>query len=345
MMNKIDYIIELAKKNPKKIVLPEANDDRILEAAKEIKNQRIADVILLNHKAEAKLRKDFSGNLIVPAEHPKRDEMVRAFCGLNKHKGMTEENAKKILLENPLYFAAMMVHLGMADSFVAGATCPTRDVIRAAMQCLGINRSIGTVFGAFLIEVENRAYGADGLFIFADCAVIPLPTARQLVKIAISSGELLKRLFNTEPRIAFLTYSSHGSAEGESIDRAREALAEMREKKPDFIADGELQLDAAIIPDIQKRKAPGSPLEGKANILVFPSLDAGNITYKAIERLGNARAVGPILLGLNKPCSDLSRGCDVRDIIAAVALTSLLQKGTLHFGTVEKFAFYSDSHR
>lgn len=276
-MSKIEYIIELAKKNPKRIVLPETNDDRVREAVKEIKKNKIAE--------------------IVPIE-PLHEDALRS--------------------------AALMVQRGMTDGFVAGAVYMSKDVIKAAMQSLGIDRSIGVVFGAFLMEMENSTYGADGFFIFADCAVIPLPSAKQLARIAISSGDLLKRLFNIEPRIAFLTYSSKGSAEGESIDRAREAVAKTREKRPDFIVDGELQLDAAIMPDMQKRKASDSPLEGRANVLIFPSLDAGNITYKAVERLGNARAIGPALLGLNKPCSDLSRGCSTDDIIETVALTSVL---------------------
>lgn len=276
-MSKIEYIIEEAKKNPKRIVLPEANDDRVRRAAKEIKKNKIAEII--------------------PIE-PLHEDALRS--------------------------AALMVQRGMADSFVAGASHMTKDVIRAAIQCLGISRSIRVVSGVFLMEIENCTYGADGFFIFADCAVIPLPSANQLVKIAVSSGDLLKRLFNIKPRIAFLTYSSKGSAEGESIGRMREAAVKVKDKRPDFIVDGELQLDAAIIPDIQKRKAPDSSLEGKANVLIFPNLDAANITYKAVERLGRARAIGPVLLGLNKPSSDLSRGCSVDDIVGTVALVSVM---------------------
>lgn len=307
-MSRINYIIELAKKNPKRIILPETSDDRIIEAAKRIEKEGIANLVSI--------------------ESVDKEKIVQSFYELQKNRGMTEENARKIVLEDTLYLAAMMVRLGMADSFVAGAAHMTKDVIMAAMQCLGINRSTGTMFGAFLIEVENCPYGEDGFFIFADCAVIPIPSSKQLVRIAIASADLLKSLFNIEPRIAFLTYSSHGSAEGESIDRARAAVTKVREKRPDLAVDGELQLDAAIIPDIQRQKAPESPLEGKANVLIFPSLGAGNITYKAIERLGNAKAVGPALLGLNKPCSDLSRGCSVDDIVATVALTSVrVQRG------------------
>ena len=276
-MGKIEQIIERARKNPKRIVLPETDDERVIEAAKEIEAKKIAHLVSLES-----------------------------------------------LAESPLHSAATMVQRGMADGFVGGAAHMTKDVIRAAMQCLGINRSVGVVSGAFLMEIENCPYGEDGFFVFADCAVIPLPSPKKLARIAISSGDLLKNLFNIKPKIAFLTYSSHGSAEGESVDRARAAVPMVREKRPDFIVDGELQLDAAIIPDTQKRKAPNSPLKGEANVLIFPSLDAGNITYKAIERLGSAKAVGPTLLGLNKPCSDLSRGCSTEDIINTVALTAVL---------------------
>lgn len=301
-MSRIDYIIELAKKNPKKIVLPETDDERVVEAAKEIKREGIANLLSI--------------------ESADKEKMAQGLYGLQRHRGMTVESARKAI-DDPLYAAAMMVHLGMADSFVAGASRPTRDVIRAAIQCLGISRSIGMVFGLFLIEVKNCQYGEGGFFIFADCAVIPVPSAKQLARIALSSGEFMKSFFHIEPRIALLTYSSYGSAEGESIDRAREAVAKIREDKPDLLVDGELQFDAAVIPEIQRRKAPESPLKGRANILIFPSLDAGNITYKAVERLGNARAVGPALMGLNKPSSDLSRGCSVKDIVATVALTSV----------------------
>ena len=273
-MRRIEEIIGRAKRDPKRIVLPESGDERVKKAAKEIEKNKIAEIVPL--------------------------EPLDAY---------------------PLRSAAMMVKRGMADGFVAGAVYTSKDVIKTAIKCLGIDRSIGVVLGAFIMEMENCPYGSDGLFIFADCAVIPSPSTKQLARIAASSGDLLKELFNIEPKIAFLTYSSKGSAEGESVDRAREAVVKLKEKRPDLIADGELQLDAAMIPDIQKRKAPDSPLKGEVNVLIFPSLDAGNITYKAVERFGKAKAVGPILLGLNKPCCDLSRGCSADDIVGTVALT------------------------
>jgi len=283
-------------------VLPESDDERVSEAAKRIEEEGIAR--------------------LVSTDEADKEKIARSFCEINQSKGVTIDTARKALAD-PLYVAAMMVRLGTADSFVAGAAHTTREVIRTAMQCLGIDRAIGTVFGVFLVEIDSCPYGDNGFFIFADCAVIPTPSSKQLVRIGISSADLMDSLFKIMPSIAFLTYSSSGSADGESIDRARDAVAKIREKRPDLLVDGELQLDAAIIPDIQKRKAPDSPLKGRANILIFPNLDAGNITYKAVERLGNARAIGPTFVGFKKPCGDLSRGCSVDDIVANVALTSV----------------------
>jgi len=275
-MKRTAYIIEKARENPARIVLPENDDARVKEAARFIEKKGIARLI-----------------------------PVRAG-------------------EDPLRSAAAMVRDGAADAFVAGASYMSRDVIRAAIKYLGIDRSVGVVSGAFIMEAENCPYGENGLFVFADCAVIPSPSAKQLAGIASSSGDLLKSLFGIQPKIAFLTYSSKGSAAGESIDRAREAVVITRQKRPDFILDGELQFDAAVIPEAQKRKAPESPLKGRANVLIFPNLDAGNITYKAVERLGRVKASGPALLGLKKVCSDLSRGCCAEDIVNTVALTSLI---------------------
>ncbi len=304
-MRKIDSLIERAKKDPKKIVLPEADDERVLKAAKRITSEKIAEVVLLNETADAK---KYSG---LAAEK---------FYELKKHKGVTEGDAKEAV-KDPLCLAAMLTRLGIVDGFVAGAVRMTRDVVRMAISCLEIDRSLAVVSGAFLMEVGNPSFGASGLFVFADCAVIPEPSAKQLARAAISAGELLEKLFRIGPRIAFLTYSSKGSAEGESIDRVVDAVEKVKELMPDFIVDGELQLDAAIIPEIAKRKCPNSVIKGDANVLIFPNLDAGNITYKAVERFAKATAVGPALLGFTKPCSDLSRGCSADDIVNAVALT------------------------
>lgn len=301
-MTKIESLIERAKKNPKRIALPELDDERVRRAAKRITSEKIAE-------------------LVDPSECSEIDKIAKNFYELRKHKGITEDEAKETVVNDPLYLAAMMTRMGIVDGFVAGASHMTKDVIKTAVHCIDIDRSSGIISGAFLMEAERSGYGASGLFVFADCAVIPCPSVKQLARIAISSSDLLKTLFGIEPKIAFLTYSTRGSAEGESIDRAREAVAKVKEKRPDLTVDGELQLDAAIIPEVCRRKSPDSPLKGEANILIFPNLDAGNITYKAVERLGGVKAVGPALLGLTKPCSDLSRGCSADDIVNAVALT------------------------
>ncbi len=310
IMTNIESLIARAKKNPKRIVLPEADNERVLKAAKRIRDDKIAELILINPKDSA------AGSSHI-------DEIAQNFYEIRKHKGIGEKEAKDIITGDPLYLAAMMTRMGFADGFVAGAARTTKDVIRAAVHCINIDRSAGMVSGALLMEPARVDYAASGLFIFSDCAVIPEPSAKQLAGIAVSAGDFLKALFGIEPKIVFLTYSSKGSAEGPSIDRAREALAKLREKRPDFIADGELQLDAAIVPEVSKWKSPCSSVKGEANILIFPSLDAGNITYKAVERFGGVKAVGPALLGLTKPCSDLSRGCNEDDIVNAVALTAV----------------------
>lgn len=304
-MTKIESLIERAKKNPKRIVLPETNDERIQKAAKRVTSEKIAELVWID----------------TPAKYPRIDEIAQKYYELKKHKGITEAEAKETVLNDSLCFGFMMTRLGIADGIVAGASHTTKDVVRAAIKCLDMDRSLGVVSGAFLMELSGSPYGASGLFIFSDCAVIPIPSAKQLARIAISSGDLLKQLFGIQPKIAFLTYSSKGSAEGESVDRAREAAEKVKEKRPDFLVDGELQFDAAIVPEAAKRKAPDSPLAGEANVLIFPSLDAGNITYKAVERLGGVKAVGPSLLGFTKPVSDLSRGSSVDDIVNAIALT------------------------
>ncbi|MCK4463839.1 MAG: phosphate acetyltransferase [Candidatus Omnitrophica bacterium] len=304
-MTKIDLIREKARQNPKKIVLPEGKEKRVIEAASIVEKEGIAKVILLR-KTET---------------HPRLEEIVQTFWNLRKHKGISIDQAREYVLKEPVYFAALMTQLGMADGFVAGASHTTPDVARAAIHCLKIDRKIRVVSSSFIIELENCPFGENGLFVFGDCGIVPNPTSLQLAGIALSSGMLLKRLFDVEPRAALLSYSTKGSAGGESVDKVLEALKIIREKDPDFLVDGELQLDAAIIPEVAGIKSPGSPVAGRANVLIFPNLDAGNISYKLIQRLGNGRVVGPILQGITKPASDLSRGCSVEEIVDAVAVT------------------------
>lgn len=241
---------------------------------------------------------------------------------MRKAKGLDMDAARK-LFDDPIYYAAMMIRDGKADGFVAGAVHTTPDVARTAIRCLGVDERMGLACGCFIMVVPGCAYGEGGTFLFADCGVVPDPNPRQLVCISVLAAELAKRVLNFTARVAFLSYSTKGPVEGKSVEKITEALKLVRELVPDLLVDGELQVDAAIVPEVAKMKYPDSPLGGQANVLIFPNLEAGNISYKLVQRLANARAVGPLLLGLNKPCSDLSRGCSVDDIVDCVAVTAI----------------------
>ena len=329
MSNRIDKLREIAKKDPKKIVLPEGDDPRVLEAASILISQGLAKIILVGKESDIKkVAKENSISIdkaeIVNAEDYSRlDEMIEAFYESRKHKGVTREDAKTAVLGNRIYFGALLVRLGEADGFVAGASHTTSNVARAALFCLGLSKDIKVMSGAFLVEMEDFEYGDEGLFIFSDCGIVPNPNPEQLADIAISSSRLYENFFKKKPHTALLSYSTKGSARGESVDKVLKALEVIRKKSPGLLADGELQLDSAIVPEVAKIKAPTSRVAGKANVLIFPNLDAGNISYKLIQRLGKARVVGPLLQGLTKPGSDLSRGCGVEEIIDAVAATAL----------------------
>jgi len=249
--------------------------------------------------------------------------MAAEYYELRKLKGVTPEEARKTVLTDYLTFGAMLVKEGVADGFVAGASHTTPDVIRAALRCFSIDRQIGVISGAFLMEVPNCPYGEKGVFIYADCGVNPSPNARQLAGIAVSSATLFQKLVGKRPAVAFLSYSSKGSAEGELVDKMKEAVRRAKEIAPDLLIDGEFQADSAIVPEIAMIKCGDNPVAGKANVLIFPNLDSGNISYKLTQRLANARAVGPLLQGFEKPASDLSRGCNAEDIVDAVAVTSV----------------------
>lgn len=289
------------------IILPEKDDLRIQAAAKLIKEEKIARVILLGKE---------------DLESKKIDGFSKIFYELRKHKGITPEEAK-VTMGIPLYYAAMMVREAEADGFVAGAAHSTPDVARAAIYCLGVDERINTVSSCFVMVVPDCSFGENGVFIFADCGIVPEPTAIQLSQIAISSAELAKNVFDISPRVAMLSYSTKGSARGRLVDRVKEATRLAKEQRPDLLIEGELQLDAAIVPEVAKIKDPQGVLAGRANVLIFPNLEAGNIGYKLTQRLSKARAIGPLLQGLRKPCSDLSRGCLLEDIVDTVALTSL----------------------
>lgn len=296
-----------AKINLKTIALPEIEDIRVKEAAEIIEKEGIAKILLLGRGMLDKGR---------------QDKYARDYYELRKLKGITPEEAREVL-GDPLYYAAMMTHNGDIDGFVAGASHTTPSVARAAIQCLGTDPKINLASSCFVMSIPDSSYGEQGAFIFADCGIIPEPNPRQLASIAISNAELAQKIFGIMPRVALLSYSTKGSAKGRPVDKVLEGLALARQMRPGLLIDGELQVDAAIVPEVAKIKCRNSLLGGKANVLIFPSLEAGNIGYKLVQRLAKARAIGPLIVGLNKPASDLSRGCSAEDIVDCVAVTAV----------------------
>jgi len=326
----MDFISELrekAKANPRKVVLPEGNDDRVIAAASQAQEAGFGQIVLLGEQEKIEEKADNKGislkgvQIIEPKNSKDFDGYVNTLYEKRKHKGMTEEVARQLLIDTPVYYGALMVKKGVVDTFIAGAVTTSGDVARAAIYCIGVDRKAGTLSSSFIIQIENSPYGESGHFIFADCGIVPQPSPNQLAGMAFSSAKLFKALFNKEPRVALLSYSSKGSAEGEAVDKVREALKIANKNFPDLLIDGELQLDSAIDIEVAKKKCPQSHVAGRANVLIFPDLNSGNIGYKLVHRLANARAVGPFLQGIRQPCSDLSRGCSVQDIVDTVAIT------------------------
>ncbi len=328
-MNRILSLREKARRNRKKVVLPEGDDPRVVKAASFLAQEGLVDIYLLGRKevslslAKAENVTMDKVNMIDPETYERRDEVVNGYYALRQHKGISLDEAKDILRKKPVFYGAMMTRLGIVDGFVAGAKHTTSDVARAAIQCFRLDKEIGTVSSSFIMELENCPFGENGLFAYGDCAIIPYPSKRQLAGIAIATSALFGKLFGIEPRVALLSYSTKGSATSESVTTVVEALDIIKKKKPDLFIDGELQLDAAIVPEVAGLKCPGSKVAGKANVLIFPNLDAGNISYKLTQRLSNARAVGPIIQGLDKPCSDLSRGCSWEDVVDTAVITAI----------------------
>jgi phosphate acetyltransferase len=323
----LEKIREKAAKRVKTIVLPETDDPRTIEAAGRILDRSIARLILIG-KEDVVAAGIKSGNkdlirIIDPATFKDTAAMAAEYYEMRKAKGVSPEEARETVAKDYVTFGAMLVRRGLADGFVAGANHTTPDVIRAALRCLPIDKSIGVVSGAFLMGVPSCEFGAKGVFVFADCGVNPNPNARQLAGIAVSSASLFKQLVGETPRVALLSYSSQGSAHGEMVDKVVEAVKRAREIAPNLALDGEFQADSAIVPEIAKIKCSKSDVAGRANVLIFPDLNSGNICYKLTQRLAKARAIGPLLQGFTKPCSDLSRGCNADDIVDAVAITSL----------------------
>ncbi|MDP2923867.1 MAG: phosphate acyltransferase [Candidatus Omnitrophota bacterium] len=306
-MDTITKIHQKAKAKLKTIVLPEYEDSRVVEAARIIEQEGMARVLLL------------TPDKINPAD---KERYIDEFYQFRKTKE-SDVNVIRKIFDEPLYYAAMMTRDGMADGFVSGASHTTPDVARAAIWCLGVDEHISIVTSAFIMVVPNCPLGEEGTFLFADCGIIPDPNPRQLACIALASAELARKVLDLNPRVALLSYSTKGSAKGKSVEKIGEAKELLKEIAPNLLVDGEMQVDAAIVPEVAKIKSPDSPVGGRANVLIFPNLEAGNISYKLVQRLANARALGPLLLGLNKPCSDLSRGCSVEDIVDCVAITAI----------------------
>jgi len=306
-MNTIELIRQRARAKQKTIILPEYYDSRVVEAAKVIERENIAKVILLTKEM---------------MDPQVKEKYIEQYYNLRKAKGITPDDARK-MFEDTLYYAAMMTREGKADGFVAGASHTTPEMARAAIHCLEIDPRISIACSCFIMAVPNCPYGENGSFVFADCGIIPDPNARQLACITVASAELTAKVLGIEPKVALLSYSTKGSAKGRAMDNINEALRMVKTMAPDMLVDGELQVDAAIVPEVAKIKYPDSPIGGRANVLIFPDLEAGNIGYKLVQRLANARALGPLLMGLTKPCSDLSRGCSVDDVVDCVAVTAI----------------------
>ncbi|MCQ2157084.1 MAG: phosphate acetyltransferase [Bacteroidales bacterium] len=328
-MSLIESIISRAKSNRQRIVLPESLEERTIKAADKALADDLAEIILIGsrkeilEKAESLSLKNISkATIIDPATSEKTAEYANLLYELRKSKGMTPEQAEE-LVKNPLYFGCLIIKSGDADGQISGALSTTGDTLRPALQIIKCKPGISCVSGAMLTITRTPEYGENGVLVIGDIAVTPVPDANQLSQIAICTAETAKSVAGfTEPRVAMLSFSTKGSAKHEVVDKVVEATSIAKQMNPELKIDGELQADAALVPSVGQKKAPGSEIAGKANVLVFPNLEAGNIGYKLIQRLGNADAIGPILQGIARPVNDLSRGCSVDDIYKMIAITA-----------------------
>ena len=327
-MDLLQKIKENARKHEMRIVLPEGTEIRTLKAANQIIEEKLAKIILLGSPevinktaSENNLTNIKNAIIIDPKNHDKKEAYTDLLVELRKSKGLTKEEASK-LVENPLYLATLMVKAGDADGEVAGADNATGDVLRPAFQVVKTLPGISVVSGAFIMILNDKKFGEDGLMVFADCVVQPDPTAQELAEIAVATGNTARTIAGFEPKIAMLSFSTLGSGKHEMVDKVVEATRLAKEMAPDMMIEGELQSDAAIVPEVGQKKAPGSKIAGNANVLVFPTMQAGNIAYKLVQRIAGVEAVGPILQGIAAPINDLSRGCSVDDIVNLVAITA-----------------------
>ncbi len=329
-MELLDRIKAQASANRRHIVLPEGEEERTMRAADQAIEQGIADITLIGNPEQIRERAADWGleqimagraKVVDPLDHPKKEAYIELMLQIRQSKGLTPDEAKK-LIQNPLYLAVMMIKAGDADGEVAGANNATGDVLRPAFQYVKTKPGVSVVSGAFIMLLKDKHYGENGMMVFADCAVHPDPTAAELAEIAVETGRTTQTIVGMEPRIAMLSFSTKGSAKHPMVDKVVEATRLAQQMAPELKIDGELQADAALVPGIGSKKAPGSKIAGRANVLIFPNLEVGNIAYKLVQRIADAEAIGPILQGMAAPINDLSRGASVSDIVSLIAITA-----------------------
>lgn len=322
-------IIKNAKNDIKTIVLPESNDRRILEAANKVTKEKIANIVLIGNEKDVQNAQKKYGivlekniKIVDPYTFEKTPEYAKKLYELRKEKGMTIEKANELIYDYN-FFATMMLKFSDVDGMVSGACHSTAETLKPALQVIKQKENLNSISSFFIMETQNKNLGENGIFIFSDCGLIVEPTENELIDIVYSSVDSFRILVEREPKVALLSYSTYGSAKGEKIDKLKNVLNTLNERGVDFDIDGELQIDAAIIKDVAKRKASGSSVAGNANVLIFPNLEAGNIGYKIAERFGNMLALGPITQGMNKPVNDLSRGSNIEEIVGVIAITAV----------------------